>query len=107
MKTKSILVAGAIALALGILQSTSVALAHGHGGHGGGHHGGGHYGGGHRGGGHHYGGHDHDHDHGQDSDGFWGGAAVGGLVAYGAGNGSRDPCNDPDYRNAYPGRCDN
>jgi hypothetical protein len=96
MTTKSILVAGAIALALGILQSTSVALAHGHGGHGGGHHGGGH-----RGGGHHYG------DHGRDSDGFWGGAAVGGLVAYGAGNGSRDPCNDPDYRNAYPGRCDN
>ena len=92
---KSTLVAGAMAFAFGILLNTSVAVAHGHGG---GHHGGGHHGGGH---GHYGGGYYHDND------GFWAGAVVGGLVAYGAANANGDPCNDPNYRVTYPGVCNN
>jgi hypothetical protein len=115
MMKKSVLIAGAMALAFGILQSTSIAMAHGHGGgHGGGHHGGGHHGGGHHGGGHHDGGGHHGgyhstnvnvdyHDDGHHDDGFWAGAAVGGLIGYAA----SDPCNDANYRDLYPGRCNN
>ena len=108
---KSTLIAGAMALSFGMLQGATLAMAHGHGG--GGHHGGG---GGHHsgGGGHHDNGHHNDnnhHDHYNNNDhynggNFWAGAAVGGVVVYGAGNLSTDTCQDPDYRSRYPGRCD-
>ena len=96
---KSILLAGVIALSLGGLQGATMAEAHGHGG---GHHGGGHHGGG---GHHHHGGGHHHHQGGDhDNNDFWGGAALGGLVAYGLAN-SYDPCRDPNYRVNYPGAC--
>ena len=83
---KSALIAGAMALSFGILQSTSAVMAHGHGG--GGHHGGGH------------------HHHDDDGD-FWAGAAVGGVIGYGIANQDRNQCDDADYRRAYPGICNN
>jgi hypothetical protein len=104
---KSILVAGAMALVVGILQSNSIALAHGfsRGHHGGGYHGGGHHGGGHHGGSHNVNIDIHDDHH--DGGAFWAGAAVGGLIGYGAANANDDPCNHPDYRETYPGKCNN
>jgi hypothetical protein len=106
MMKKSILIAGAMALAFGILQSNSIALAHGFSR---GHHGGGHHGGGYHGGYHNnnvnidY----HDDDHHHDGSGFWAGAAVGGLIGYGAANAASNPCNDQKYRETYPGQCNN
>lgn len=117
---KSIFLSGVVALSLGIAQSASMAVAHGHGGgHGGGHHGGGHHGGGHHGGGHHHhggGGHHGGGHHGgnvnvdidddDDNGNFWGGAALGAVVGYGLAN-SNDPCQDRQYRIDYPGNCPN
>ncbi len=133
---RSTLIAGALALSIGILQSASLAMAHGHGG---GVHGGGvHFG---NDGGHHrdarghyddggdyyddeggyYGdggnGHYHETNNGgehrhYDSDEFWDGAAVGGVVGYGTGNGTgnglnTDPCAELTYRREHADQCSN
>jgi len=105
MIRQSTLIAGAVAIVLGISLSFSSVMAHGHGGHGGGH-GGGHDGGGHN----HDHGHDHDHDHDHDnyrydSDEFWSGPSVNTVVVYGNDNANADPCTDLNARLNYPGQC--
>ena len=123
MIKRSTLIAGAVAITFGILQSSSVVMArgghggghggggghHGGGGHGGGHHGGAHHSGGHHGGGSHHHSVDVHHDvdvdvdyHDDNDDGFWAGAAMGAVIGYGVAN---DPCNDENYRHTYPGQC--
>ena len=114
MKTSAIL-AGAMALSLGLIYDVSPVMAHGGGHHGGGHHGGGHHGGGHHHGGgpHHGGGHNHGggyynggghHHHHHDDGDFWAGAAIGGLLGHAISN-QGDPCASAEYRMNYPGMC--
>jgi hypothetical protein len=124
MMKRSKFIAGALALSFSILQSGSLAMAHGHGGgvhfgNDGGHHrdarghnddDGGYYGDG--GNGHYHetnNGGEHRH---YDSDEFWDGAAVGGVVGYGTGNGTgnglnSDPCAELTYRREHADQCSN
>jgi ABC-type Zn2+ transport system substrate-binding protein/surface adhesin len=106
MIRKSTLIAGTVALALGILQSPAAVMAHGHGGgHGSGHGGGGHN---HN----HNNDHDHDHDHDNDnddyhynSDEFWSGPEVKEVVVFGSTSANTDPCTNLNARLDYPGLC--
>lgn len=116
------LIAAATTLTFGLLQSTSLAIAHGHGR--GGHGGVGHLGGSSHlvdGGGHHHdsgGGHNTTNDNNEattgaahyhyDHDDFWDGAAVGAVVGYGIANRKNtDPCAELTYRREHPDQCSN
>jgi hypothetical protein len=88
MIRKSTLIAGAMALALGILLSPAAVMAHGHGG------------------GHHNNNHDHDdNDYNYDSDGFWSGPEVNEVVTFGGSDANADPCTNLNDRLNYPGLC--
>jgi len=100
---KSTLIAAAMALALGIAQTASPALAHGHGGgHNNGHNNG-----------ENNGQNNHNHDHNNNnnnnyhynSDEFWSGPTVNEVVVFGNSSAVTDPCTDLNYRLDYPGLC--
>lgn len=96
-----------MALALGIAQTASPALAHGHGGgHNNGHNNG-------ENNGQNNGQNNHNHDHNNNnnnnyhynSDEFWSGPTVNEVVVFGNSSAVTDPCTDLNYRLDYPGLC--